>query len=437
MSQTLRVRGCASGLRGTCRVPGDKSISHRGLLLGAIAQGTSRLHGLLHGRDCQATLQLIRDLGVRVEQQKDGGVVVHGVGLDGLREPQNVLDCTNSGTTMRLAAGLLAGQPFSSFLVGTRQLQSRPMDRIVTPLRNMGAVIVGRSQGSFAPLAIQGTKLSAIHHELPVASAQVKSALLLAGLYAEGSTVLFEPGPCRDHTERMLSTMGAPLHRDGREICLQRTAEPLRPLELTVPGDPSSAAFLIVAATCLPGSELLMEGIGVNPTRHGLIAALSEMGARVDVTHRRKEGGEPVADLRVSTSALSARTLGGDRIVTMIDEIPVLAVAATQARGATIVADAGELRVKETDRVAVTVEELGKLGAQVEARPDGIVIHGPGMLRGNDVDSHGDHRIAMALTIAGLIAQGETHVHGAEVISDSFPGFAETLAALGADVSLF
>ena len=436
MAQTIHVRGGTAPLLGTCRVPGDKSISHRGLLLGALGDGPSRLRGFLNGRDCHATLQVIRDLGVRVELASHDDVLIHGVGLRGLQEPARALDCVNSGTTMRLVAGLLAGQPFSSFLVGTEQLQGRPMARVVEPLRKMGAVIVGRDGGRRAPLGIRGGELKAIAFEMPVPSAQVKSAILLAGLFAEGTTVVVEPGPTRDHTERMLAAMGAPVQSSRAEVRVCTPSSPLRPFDITVPGDPSSAAFLLVAAVCRASSRIALEGIGTNPTRHGLVEALLSMGARIAIRNTGTEGAEPVADLCVEASPLAAAVHRGDRIVKMIDEIPVLAVAATQAKGTTVIADAAELRVKETDRIATTVGELTKMGARIEATPDGMVVHGPCALRGADVESHGDHRLAMALTVAGLLATGETRVHGAEVTSDSFPGFEDTLTRLGADLRL-
>jgi 3-phosphoshikimate 1-carboxyvinyltransferase len=434
MSSMIRVRRNKSALSGTCKVPGDKSISHRALLLGAIGGGVSRVRGFLNGRDCHATLQVVRDLGVRVDSASNGDLYVHGVGLGGLTEPRTVLDCVNSGTTMRLVSGLLAGQGFTSFLTGTEQLCGRPMARVANPLREMGATILSRHTGR-APLAIQGGNLSAIRFDMPVASAQVKSAILIAGLYAKGTTVVVEPGPTRDHTERMLSAMGATVETVGREVRVRPPEAPLAPFTILVPGDPSSAAFLVVAAACCPTSSVELQAVGTNPTRHGLIESLLEMGANIELKNPRTEGAEPVADLVVQGGMLHGASLGGDRIVTMIDEIPIFAVAASQAMGTTMITDAAELRVKETDRIATTVSELGKLGARIEGRDDGMVIHGPSKLVGTDVDSHGDHRLAMALTIAGLLADGETRVHGADVTGDSFPGFEDTLRALGAEVS--
>ncbi len=429
MSQLTLQSGAP--LRGQVRVPGDKSISHRALLLGAIADGPSRVEGFLPAADCQVTLRLVRALGIQVEQHTPTTLTVHGRGLHGLQEPEDILDCGRSGTTMRLLAGLLAGQPFLSLLSGDAQLRGRPMGRVVEPLRRMGAAVLARDGGRLPPLAIQGGGLRGIDYTLPVASAQVKSALLLAGLYADGPTTLHVPGPARDHTERMLLAMGAKLETGdwGLEI---EPGSSLRAAEVTVPGDFSSAAFLLVSALLVPGSECTIKGVGVNPTRTGLLDVVQAMGTGVTVHDARTVGGEPVADLTIRPSELRGVDVGGDLVVRMIDEFPVLAVAATQARGVTVVRDAGELRVKETDRIATTVEELRRLGAKIEPRPDGFVVHGPTPLAGNAVHSHGDHRLAMALAVAGLIAEGETMVQDVDCIADSFPGFEATLAHLGA-----
>ncbi len=417
-------------LRGRVRVPGDKSISHRALLLGAIAEGETRVENWLPAGDCQATLHCLRALGVEIEQHDPTTLTVHGRGLRGLRPPTEVLDCRGSGTTMRLLAGILAAQPFESVLDGHAGLRRRPMRRIIAPLRQMGAQIEGRDDG-YPPLRIHGGDLQGIDYALPVASAQVKSCLLLAGLYAEGPTTVREPGPARDHTERMLRAMGADLQVDGPVITLTPSERPLRPLRLRVPGDLSSAAFLLVAALLVPGSAVTIEGVGVNPTRTGLLDVLHAMGAQVELGNLRESGGEPVADLRVEAGPLRGTTIQGDLVVRMIDEFPVLAVAATQAEGRTVVRDARELRVKETDRIAAVATELRKLGAHIEERPDGFVVEGPTRLQGTVVDSHGDHRLAMALAVAGLVAEGTTVVEGAEVIGDSFPGFVEVVQGMG------
>lgn len=421
-------------LAGRCHAPGDKSISHRAVMFASIAEGETVIHNFLDGHDCRATVQVMRELGVQIDVDAPTELTVHGRGLDGLIEPSTVLDCANSGTTLRLLAGLLAGQPFTSFLTGTEQIRRRPMDRIVRPLRGMGAEIIGRQGGRYAPLGIAPARLRAVEYQLPVASAQVKSCLLLAGMYAKGLTIIREPGPARDHTERMLKAMGAPIQVLGPTIHIERPSAPLKALEIMVPGDISSAAFLLVAAAITPGSRITIANVGVNPTRTGIVDALQEMGARIRLDNLREESGEPVADLEVRYSELRAATFGGREIVTMIDELPVLAVAATQAHGRTVIRDAGELRVKETDRIATTVSELRKLGAQVEPTDDGLIIDGPTRLLGGPVESHGDHRLALAMAVAGLVAKGETTVYGAAVVDDSFPGFEGTLRALGGEV---
>lgn len=421
-----------SSLTGQCSVPGDKSISHRAVMFASIAEGVSRISNFLDGHDCRATVGVMRDLGAEIEVVTPTELIVHGRGVDGLQEPNSVLDCANSGTTIRLLTGLLAGQKFTSILNGTAQIRRRPMGRIVQPLRGMGAQIIGRQNGQYAPLGIAPVRLRGMEYDMPVASAQVKSCLLLAGLYAEGLTIVREPGPARDHTERMLRAMGAPVHVMGRTVSSERPTQPLQPIDIAVPGDISSAAFLLVAGAIVPGSRLTITGVGVNPTRTGIVDALLEMGAQIEYTNERDQAGEPVADLVVRYSELRGATFGGEQIVTMIDELMVLAVAATQAHGRTVVRNAGELRVKETDRIATTVTELRKMGARIEPTEDGFVIDGPTPLTGAPVESQGDHRLAMAMTVAGLVARGATTVYGAEVTADSFPWFEVTLQALGA-----
>lgn len=422
-------------LIGAVRVPADKSITHRALLFGAIAEGVSRVRNFLDGGDCRATLGVVRALGVEVEEPAAGEWRIRGRGFWGLLEPDVALDCVSSGTTARLLAGLLAGQRFHSVMVGSPQLRKRPMSRVVEPLRKMGADIGGREQGRLLPLSIRGRELRGIDYTMPVASAQIKSSLLLAGLYAGGLTIVREPGPARDHTERMLTAMGAPIVRHGPVVTAETPSTPLHPLDLTVPGDFSSAAFLLAAGACVPGSYVTLPAVGVNPTRRGLLDALIEMGADVSLNNWAESGGESTGDLHARPAPLRAISLGGDAIPTLIDELPVFAVIATQAQGLTVVRDAAELRVKETDRIATTVMELRKLGAVIEATADGFIVEGPTQLRGARVDSHGDHRLAMALAIAGLLAEGATAVEDAECVSDSFPGFAEALARLGAQLT--
>jgi 3-phosphoshikimate 1-carboxyvinyltransferase len=414
-------------LRGSIRVPGDKSISHRALMFGALAEGQSRIEGFLPSGDCLATLDCLRALGVEIVRLDETTMMIHGCGLRGLQKPISPLNCARSGTTMRLLAGILAGQSFNSILTGDPQLLSRPMRRVTEPLRAMGAEI--EDADGCAPLTIHGQRLRGHDHTLAVASAQVKSALLLAGLYADGPTVVRQPGPARDHTERMLAAMGVNVVATGLDVTLN-PVDRLASNSLAVPGDISSAACPLVAAALLDGSEVTIEGVGVNPTRTGLLGVLDEMGVRIEVDNARGQGGEPVADLTVHSSGLCGVEIGGDTVVRMIDEFPILAVAATQATGTTVARDATELRVKETDRIAVIVEGLRAMGARIEPQSDGFTVEGPTLLHGAVVDSGGDHRLAMALVVAGMIAEGETVVENAECIADSFPGFEATMQSL-------
>jgi len=424
------IRPVRAPLHGEIEVPGDKSISHRALLLAALADGDSRIGGLLSGGDCRATRACLAALGVEVEDAAGGAVVVHGVGLRGFAEPARPIDCGRSGTTMRLLSGILAGQRFCTTLTGDPQLLQRPMGRIVEPLRAMGAHI--EATDGRAPLSIVGAPLRGTAHDLPVASAQAKSALLLAGLLAKGSTTIRQPGPARDHTERLLAAMGADVRTHGLAVTID-PRDPLHTFSIRVPGDASSAAFPLVAALLIPGSEIVLRGVGLNPTRIGLIEVLQRMGASIRIDAERIEGGEPVGDLLVRSSTLSAVSIGGDTAVRMIDEFPILAVAASFAHGRTVVCDAEELRVKETDRICTIVSELRTLGARIEERPDGFVVDGPTSLRGGIVDSHRDHRLEMALTVAGLAAQGAVTVRQAEYAADSYPGFLDQLRMLGGE----
>ncbi len=414
------------GLRGRVSVPGDKSISHRALMLGALAQGVSRVRNLLWGGDCLATLGCLRALGIEIDQddRNENVLTIHGRGLRGLRPPTAPLDCIRSGTTMRMLAGILAGQGFDSILTGDPQLLRRPMRRVVEPLSQMGAEIVDTD--GHGPLTIRGRPLHGIDHVMAIASAQVKSALLLAGLYAAGPTTVRQPGPARDHTELMLRAMGANLVIDGPNVTI-KPGNPLHPLDLDIPGDFSSAAFLLAAGVIVPNSKLVITGVNLNPTRTGLLDVLGAMGATIAIENQNEQGGEPVGDLVVQSANLQSTTIQGDTVVRMIDEFPVLAVIATQAAGQTQVRDAQELRVKETDRIATVVEELRKLGAEIEPTDDGFIVNGPTSLRGAVVNSHGDHRLAMALVVAGLIAEGETTVQNTDCIADSFPGFEEVI----------
>lgn len=420
-----------AALRGCVTVPGDKSISHRALLLGALAEGSSHITGFLPSGDCRATLGCLRVLGVRIKTHNATTLTVHGRGPGGLEAPAAPLDCVRSGTTMRLLTGVLAGQPFTSTLRGDPQLLRRPMVRVVEPLRRMGANI--EDTAGHAPLIVNGRPLHGTIHELSVASAQVKSAILLAGLTAEGSTSVCQPGPARDHTERMLAAMGADIWISGLTVTLH-PASRLAPLSLTIPGDVSSAAFLLVAAALVPDSAVTVTGVGINPTRTGLLDVLRAMGTDISVSNQHSACGETVGDVTTRTSDLRGVTIEGDTVVRMIDEFPVLAVAATQAHGTTVVRDAAELRVKETDRIEAVVQELGALGAHIEPREDGFVVEGPTPLRGGRAHSHGDHRLAMALAVAGLVADGDVIIHDVDCVEDSFPGFVERMQAIGARV---
>jgi 3-phosphoshikimate 1-carboxyvinyltransferase len=399
-------------------------------MLGAIGEGSTRIRNFLPANDCLATLEVVRGLGIEVEYNAEE-VLVHGRGVHGLCEPVRPLECGGSGTTMRLMAGLLAGQPFYSVLAANAQLGRRPMDRVAVPLREMSATILGREGGRFAPLSIVGGTLNGIRYAMPVASAQVKSALLLAGLFAAGRTEVVEPAPSRDHTERMLAAMGAHVIIEGNVVGVE-AVERLEALELRVPGDISAAAFLMAAAAIVPESHIVVPAVGMNPGRVGLVNVLRRMGAYVLLHNERSDNGEPMADLEIKYQELRGTTVEHDEVPGLIDELPILAVVATQAEGVTEVRGAAELRVKETDRIATTVSELRRMGAKIEALPDGFVVEGPVRLKGATVSSHGDHRLAMSLAIAGLVAEGATTVDDTTCIADSFPGFEYALRSLGA-----
>ncbi len=426
----------SKGLQGTITVPGDKSISHRVAILAALANGTSRFTNWLPAGDCMATIEALRALGVTVEVEHTtetaATVTVQGVGLHGLSMPQKTINCHGSGTTMRLLAGLLAGQPFTSVLDGHEGMRRRPMERVARPLRQMGATITTR--GGYPPIHITGGNLHGIEYQMPIPSGQVKSAILLAGLYATGTTIVHQPGPARDHTEVLLRSLGISLETDGNTITIQPAEKPLPPMDISIPADFSSAAFPLVAAVLIPNSQLRITGVNINPTRTGLLDVLTAMGATVQIENQADMGGEPMGDLVAQSSVLHGIDVFGDTVVRMIDEFPILAVAATQAKGRTVVRDAAELRVKESDRIKATVDELRKLGAQMIAHPDGFEVYGPTPLHAAVVDSYGDHRLAMALAVAGLLADGETTIRNARVIADSYPGFVSMLKNLGVEV---
>ncbi len=414
------------------RAPADKSISHRAAMLSALARGTARIEGFLRCDDCLRTAEALRLMGVRIDPVGTNTLEVHGVGLEGLREPDGPLDMGNSGTGMRLLMGLVAGRPFPVTFAGDASLSRRPMDRIAIPLRRMGARVEGRGERLLPPVTVHGGELRGITYRPPMASAQVKSAVLLAGLSASGETVVVEPAASRDHTERMLAAMGAQIEVDGPTITL-RPGATLQARSMRVPADFSSAAFPLVAALLVEGSEVLIEEALLNPTRTGLLDALQAMGGAVEPEERSAVAGEPVGSMVARPQPLSAAEIGGGLIPRMIDEVPLLAVAATQAQGTTVIRDARELRVKESDRLLAMAEVLTAMGGAVTEREDGLEITGPTPLRGATVDSRGDHRVAMSAAVAGLAAEGETVIEHAECIDTSFPGFARVMQGLGAD----
>ncbi|ACL23069.1 3-phosphoshikimate 1-carboxyvinyltransferase [Chloroflexus aggregans] len=424
-------------LRGVIQVPGDKSISHRSVLLNAIATGSAHITNFLPGADCLSSVACVRSLGVTVEQPHERELIIHGVGLGGLRESTDVLDCGNSGTTLRLLAGILSGQPFFSVLSGDSSLRSRPQRRVVGPLRAMGAQIDGRADGDRAPLAIRGSTLRGGQYELTIASAQVKSALLLAALYADGPLTLGGRIDSRDHTERMLAAMGVEITVSPDRITLHPPTAATAPvaLSLRVPGDPSSAAFWWVAAAIHPDAELVTPGVCLNPTRTGALDVLRAMGAEIEIMNERLEGSELVGDVVVRSSVLRGTTIAGSLIPRLIDEIPVLAVAAACADGETVIRDAQELRAKETDRITTVAAGLSALGVTVEPTIDGMVITGkPDQLTGATLHSYHDHRLAMAWAVAALVARGETTIVEPAAVVISYPDFWQTLAAIQEDV---
>ncbi len=421
-------------LCGRLRVPGDKSISHRAIMLGSLARGLTRITGFLEGADSLATLAAFRQMGVAIEGPDAGCVSIHGVGMNGLRAPERALDLGNSGTSMRLLSGLLAGQRFAVTLIGDASLSGRPMGRVTRPLTAMGADIQGTEDGT-APLHIRPVqRLRGLTYRMPVASAQVKSSLLLAGLFAQGQTCVTEPAPTRDHTERMLAGFGYPVRREGAGVCLDGGGE-LRGCTLDVPADISSAAFFLVGATLTPGSDLLLEHVGINPTRIGVLNVLRDMGARIDVLNHRDAGGEPVADLRVVSAPLRGIRIPEEQVPLAIDEFPALFVAAACAEGETRLSGAAELRVKESDRIQVMADGLATLGIEARDTPDGIIIRG-GPIRGGHVNSHGDHRVAMAFAMAALRAQGEIVIRDCANVDTSFPGFVSLASRAGLGISL-
>lgn len=422
-----------TGLKGTLSVPGDKSISHRAIMFGSLAEGTTTIHGFLKGADCLSTIDCFRKMGISIEEKEDT-IYVHGKGLHGLHKPEETLNVGNSGTTTRLISGILAGQNFDTVLSGDASLNSRPMGRIMKPLSMMGADITSIHDTGCAPLSIKGRSLNAIHYDSPVASAQVKSCVLLAGLYANGKTSVTEPALSRDHTERMLRSFGANIVSD-KNTCTITPPETLHGQHIEVPGDISSAAFFIVAALITPNSEITINNVGINDTRAGILKVCQDMGADITLLNAREEGGEPVADLLVKTSSLRGTIVEGDIIPALIDELPVIALMACFAKGQTIIKDAHELRVKESDRIAIMTENLGAMGADIIDTNDGFIINSRSdntipTLHGASINCSMDHRIAMTFAIAGLNADGETIITDSDCVDVSYPGFFTQLEQL-------
>lgn len=429
MAEGKEIRPVKRGLTGTIRIPGDKSISHRSVMFSAIAKGKVRVMNFLEAADCLSTAACMRTLGAGVARQADGALLVTGVGLHGLKEPQGVLDAGNSGTTLRLLLGISAAQPFFSAFAGDASLSGRPMARVIEPLSRMGAVIKGRAGNRFLPLAVlpREGRLRAMDYESPVASAQVKSAILLAGLYADSGTTLKEPALSRDHTERMLGAFGATLRREGTTVTIEPADELFSPEEIIVPGDISSAAYWLVAASLIEGSDLVLEDVGVNPTRTGILEVFSDMGADITLSNERESGGEALADIRVRAASLRGVSFGGAIIPRLIDEIPILAVAALFAEGDTVISGAAELRVKETDRLKAVTTELNRLApGAVEATEDGMIIRGDRALSPAVCRTYDDHRMAMSLAVAGAAGEGVT-LDAPACINISYPSFFETL----------
>lgn len=415
-------------LKGEVTVPGDKSISHRAVMFGALSQGITEVTNFLQGADCLSTIDCFRRLGIQIKNTPEK-IVIHGKGLHGLTQSDSILDVGNSGTTTRLISGILAGQTFETTLNGDASIQSRPMKRIMEPLSLMGADIVSLRGNHCAPLQIRGTALHGIHYHSKVASAQVKSCILLAGLYADGLTSVTEPSVSRNHTELMLRGFGANVLCEGKTASITPNPE-LYGQKIEVPGDISSAAYFIAAGLLVPGSEILIKNVGINPTRDGLLRVCNAMGADIELKNKREHGGEPVADILVRHSNLNAATIEGEIIPTLIDELPMIAVMACFAKGTTIIKDAAELKVKESDRIAVMVENLSRMGAHITAADDGMIIEGGYPLHGAEIDSHLDHRIAMSFAVAALAAEGETKILDADCVNISYPNFYKDLLQL-------
>ncbi|WP_058486238.1 3-phosphoshikimate 1-carboxyvinyltransferase [Defluviitalea phaphyphila] len=415
-------------IKGIVNIPGDKSISHRAIMLGSISEGKTEITGFLMGADCLSTIECFRKLGIKIEITKEK-VIVHGKGLFGLSAPSDILDVGNSGTTIRLMTGLLSAQNFSCKITGDASIRKRPMLRVVNPLRQMGANIDGKENGKYCPLYIKGNQLKGITYKLPVASAQVKSSILLASLYADGKTTIIEPTASRNHTEIMLNYFGGNIIKNNLEI-ISTPVEKLIGQKVEVPGDISSAAYFIAAALLLPNSELLIKNVGINPTRDGIITVFKQMGGNIELLNKKNTWGEPVADILVRSSKLHGTEIGGNIIPKLIDEIPIIAATACYAEGKTIIKNAEELKVKESNRISTMTSELQKMGASIKETEDGMIIEGKSSLNGSIVESYNDHRVAMSLAIAALKANNKTIINNSECINISFPNFFSILNSL-------
>ena len=422
-------------LRGELEIPGDKSISHRAIMFGSLANGTTEVTHFLQGADCLSTISCFQKLGIHIDNTTDK-ILIHGKGLHGLSAPTDILDCGNSGTTTRLISGILSGQNFTSTLTGDASIQKRPMKRIMDPLHQMGADITSVHNNNCAPLTIKGSKLQGIHYHSPIASAQIKSAILLAGLYADGETRVTEPYVSRNHSEIMLSHFGADIKTEGTTAIIQPKPM-LVGQKISVPGDISSAAYFIAAGLLVPGSEIILKNVGINPTRDGILRVAKDMGGNIELLNINTDNGEPTADLLVKFSALHGTTIGGEIIPTLIDEIPIIAIMAAFARGTTIIKDAAELKVKESNRIQVMVDNLKSMGADIESTEDGMIIHGGKDLHGAIIDSHMDHRIAMSFAIASLLADGHMTILDKNCVDISFPTFYQDLNRLAGNTLHF
>ncbi|ANZ97230.1 3-phosphoshikimate 1-carboxyvinyltransferase [Brochothrix thermosphacta] len=423
----MKIVNAIKQLNGTIEVPGDKSISHRAIMFGALANGQTTIEHFLHGEDCLSTIAVFRQLGVAIDVSSDK-ITVHGTGIESLKQPSTILDVGNSGTTIRLMMGILAGRPFESQLTGDASIQKRPMNRVITPLKTMSAAISAQ-EGGLTPVTVSAVEaITGINYDMPVASAQVKSALLFAGMQSDDVTIINEKEKSRDHTERMLQQFGGEITINGLSISITKQP-PLQGQNIYVPGDISSAAFFLVAASLLAGSKVTLKNVGMNPTRTGIIDVLRDMGAAIAETSQPTTG-EPLSDLTVSAAPLKATEIGGSLIPRLIDELPIIALLATQAEGTTVIKDAEELKVKETNRIDTVAEELTKMGADITATPDGLIIKGPTALHGATVSSHGDHRIGMMLAVAGFIASSPVELEDAEAIAVSYPNFFEHVEQL-------